>query len=106
MIHLAEEMEAIRSKGCLLKVKLREKEEHIAILQQKCQGCARSRKQANREQQPGCHVVEARTKEVLIMTANKRKEVARHQRHFSNMEQQMEAWRAIETATLRIQALG
>jgi hypothetical protein len=99
-------MEAIRSKGCLLKVKLREKEEHIAILQQKCQGCPRSRKQANREQQPGCHVVEARTKEVLIMTANKRKEVARHQRHFSNMEQQMEAWRAIETATLRIQALG
>ena len=40
VIRLAEEMEAIRSYGRLLKVKLREKEEHLAILQQKCQGCA------------------------------------------------------------------
>jgi hypothetical protein len=98
-IEVAEEVEAICSRGRELKEKLREKELQFAVLRKTYKILESSTVDFRSNTQVGDS---ARWKELL---SEKKKKVVRNRRKFLNMELQLKTLNAILTATTRFEAL-
>mmetsp|Transcript_32865 Transcript_32865/g.68507 ORF Transcript_32865/g.68507 Transcript_32865/m.68507 type:complete len:206 (-) Transcript_32865:260-877(-) len=99
-----------KSKSSALKERLRKQEAQLAMLRRRStlrQSTVETHGTSSGATPPPEQLtsINDRTKELLMMTARKKKEVAGRKRQFSNMTLQMETLKAIETATQRLETL-